>query len=254
LRRKDDFTCVIFTGLPGSGKTTCGALLGEELNLPFFDTDELIESSECKTIKEIFEQNGESFFRELERDTLRFLDVAFNGAVSANENNESEVGSAAGVAEPVSIKLRRRIAEEGANAIRCNGAIIAVGGGVPEPEMNRELLKRLGTTVYLRAEPLEIASRLPDDGLRPLLSRKVTDEPDGSVRSEAARNAGQASHERNAKGRSHDNSNMVSRLKGLLDRRGQAYESADIKIDTTGLSPHQIVTKLQELLKRELKI
>jgi len=224
----NEFTCVIFTGLPGSGKTTCGAHLGEELGLPFFDTDELIESSECRTIKDIFATEGEAHFRLLEREVLRLLEHE----VLKRKTASSDLPAFCDELKPVSPRLAARIAGEIDGASKAKGMIIAVGGGVPEPEENREALKRLGTVVYLATEPIEIAARLTDDGLRPLLRANSPE----------------------AKGSGHARSNMVSKLKGLLDRRRQAYECADIKIDTTGLSPHQIVNVLQERLKTHLKI
>lgn len=47
--------------------------------------------------------------------------------------------------------------------------VIAVGGGLPMRECNRELLKELGKVVYLRAKPETIYDRLKGDTTRPLL-------------------------------------------------------------------------------------
>lgn len=47
--------------------------------------------------------------------------------------------------------------------------VIAVGGGLPVRTVNREYLKRLGTTVYLLAKPETLVGRLEDDDTRPLL-------------------------------------------------------------------------------------
>lgn len=56
--------------MPGSGKTTLGRQLAEQLNMPFIDLDQKIEEHAGCTIKEIFAQHGESHFRELERQAL----------------------------------------------------------------------------------------------------------------------------------------------------------------------------------------
>ncbi|QSE97478.1 shikimate kinase [Fulvivirga lutea] len=61
---------IILIGMPGSGKTTLGKELSEWMNLPFFDLDDLIESKEEKTIQQIFGQEGEDAFREMEASTL----------------------------------------------------------------------------------------------------------------------------------------------------------------------------------------
>jgi len=54
----------------GSGKTTVGQMLANELSLPFFDTDEILTSIEDRSIPEIFSQNGEEYFRSLERELI----------------------------------------------------------------------------------------------------------------------------------------------------------------------------------------
>jgi shikimate kinase len=62
---------IYLVGFMGSGKTTIGRELGARIDSPFFDLDELIESSEQMTIKNIFAQRGEPYFRKRERDILR---------------------------------------------------------------------------------------------------------------------------------------------------------------------------------------
>jgi shikimate kinase len=58
-------------GMPGCGKTTIGKELSKIFNLPFYDVDNYIEGKERRTIKEIFEQYGEEYFREVETKALR---------------------------------------------------------------------------------------------------------------------------------------------------------------------------------------
>ncbi len=50
----------------GSGKTTVGKLLAEKLNFTFLDLDDFIEKKYNKTIAQIFAENGENGFREME--------------------------------------------------------------------------------------------------------------------------------------------------------------------------------------------
>ena len=64
---------VILTGFMGTGKTTIGRLLAEKLNFRFVDTDLMIEEWSGKTIAEIFVEDGEKAFRQMERDTARRL-------------------------------------------------------------------------------------------------------------------------------------------------------------------------------------
>lgn len=57
---------IILTGFAGTGKTTIGKRLAEQLQLPFADMDWLIAERQGRTIPEIFATEGESFFRSLE--------------------------------------------------------------------------------------------------------------------------------------------------------------------------------------------
>jgi len=57
----------------GSGKTVVGKELARLLGFQFTDTDDLIEKSEGKKVAEIFEAQGEVFFREKEKAVLDFL-------------------------------------------------------------------------------------------------------------------------------------------------------------------------------------
>jgi len=64
---------IILTGFMGSGKSTVGRILAKELNSYFLDTDLLIENFENKTIKEIFEKEGEEAFRKMEKRCFEWI-------------------------------------------------------------------------------------------------------------------------------------------------------------------------------------
>lgn len=57
----------------GSGKTTLGKKLASLLNLPFIDLDKYIEQQEGCSVTALFEQEGESAFRQKENSRLREL-------------------------------------------------------------------------------------------------------------------------------------------------------------------------------------
>jgi len=61
---------VYLVGMPGSGKSTVGPELARRLGVPFVELDAEIERSAGKTIREIFEEEGEARFRELEAVAL----------------------------------------------------------------------------------------------------------------------------------------------------------------------------------------
>ena len=86
---------VVLTGMPGSGKSTIGAALAEKLGFDFIDTDDEIVKREGKSIKEIFADNGEAYFREKETEVIK--DIAprqsaviatGGGAILKDENVE----------------------------------------------------------------------------------------------------------------------------------------------------------------------
>lgn len=65
---------IYIIGFMGSGKTTVGRKLAAQLSWSFIDLDEEIEKATGKRIPEIFADDGEQFFREVESETLRNLE------------------------------------------------------------------------------------------------------------------------------------------------------------------------------------
>ena len=66
---------IFLIGFMGSGKTTLGRKLANILQYQFIDLDSFIEEQEGRTISQIFQQDGEDYFRNLERFHLhRFFD------------------------------------------------------------------------------------------------------------------------------------------------------------------------------------
>ncbi len=64
---------VVLVGMMGCGKTAVGTALANRLNVPFRDTDEALVSAARMTIQEIFDRDGEAFFRDRESEVLRRL-------------------------------------------------------------------------------------------------------------------------------------------------------------------------------------
>lgn len=54
----------------GSGKSTVGKRLANRLHMPFVDTDNEVEARMGMSIKDIFEQRGEAYFREQEEEVI----------------------------------------------------------------------------------------------------------------------------------------------------------------------------------------
>lgn len=84
---------VFLIGPMGAGKSSTGKELSRELGLSFKDTDKLVESSENKSISEIFETNNEEYFRQkemealIEASKLENVVVATGGGIVEKEDN-----------------------------------------------------------------------------------------------------------------------------------------------------------------------
>ncbi|MCR5527301.1 MAG: shikimate kinase [Lachnospiraceae bacterium] len=128
---------LILEGFMGSGKSTYGRELAKNLLIKFTDTDCEIEKKNQKTIANIFELYGEEAFRNMETDYL------LEKSASLDKVEE----------------------------------IISIGGGMPVRSENRELMKKIGTVVYLKAEADFLKKRLRGkDNSRPMLAGDNKDE------------------------------------------------------------------------------
>ncbi|WP_245296909.1 MULTISPECIES: shikimate kinase [Rhodomicrobium] len=90
---------VVLIGLMGAGKSAIGKRLAATLDLPFADADQEIERAAGKTINEIFEENGEAYFRDGERRVIaRLLDegskvLATGGGAFMNEETRARIAA-----------------------------------------------------------------------------------------------------------------------------------------------------------------
>ena len=66
---------IILIGMMGSGKTTVGKLLAQRLQKQLVDTDALIEAREGCTVQELFEAQGEPYFRSVELGVAQALSL-----------------------------------------------------------------------------------------------------------------------------------------------------------------------------------
>ena len=64
---------IVLVGLMGAGKSSIGKALAQRLDLPFVDSDAVIEARTGRNIGEIFDTRGEAWFREREYETIRDL-------------------------------------------------------------------------------------------------------------------------------------------------------------------------------------
>jgi len=64
---------IYIIGMMGSGKSTIGKRLAENIEYPFIDLDSYIKKEGNKTIENIFQNYGEEYFRELETKSLKAI-------------------------------------------------------------------------------------------------------------------------------------------------------------------------------------
>jgi shikimate kinase len=122
---------IYLVGFMGSGKTTIGQLLAEELGWNFVDLDEDIEAQQKSTIAEIFECRGEEEFRRIEHEALR-------------------------------TRVR---------SIQCGRpCVVAMGGGAFAQKVNFDLVEDNGITVWLDCPLDTLKRRVAGFTHRPLAS------------------------------------------------------------------------------------
>ena len=94
MGRKSTKKHVFLTGYMGSGKSTIGLMLSEQLSMRFIDLDTEIEKSEKISVSEVFEKKGENYFRIKEsnmlKEIIQYPDstiIALGGGCVSNQDN-----------------------------------------------------------------------------------------------------------------------------------------------------------------------
>jgi shikimate kinase len=85
----------VLVGPPGSGKSTVGALLATRLGTTFRDTDDDITARAGRAISDIFIEDGEPVFRELERVAVRDALAAHDGVLALGGGAVTDAGTRA---------------------------------------------------------------------------------------------------------------------------------------------------------------
>lgn len=114
---------IVLIGYRGSGKSSVGKLLAQRLKWAWCDSDDEVEAGLDVSIAKVFQQHGESHFRDLETAAIqRLIDAA-----------------------------------------DARGQVISLGGGAPMQERNRELWKERATCVYLKGSAKTLYQRISSD-------------------------------------------------------------------------------------------
>ena len=84
---------IVLIGMPACGKSTIGYWLSKKINYPFVDVDRYLEEKENRIISDIFSNEGEKYFRELETKYLKELSekegiiISTGGGAVKNKEN-----------------------------------------------------------------------------------------------------------------------------------------------------------------------
>lgn len=111
---------IILMGIKHCGKSTQGRIISKKLSVPFFDTDDVVFEMTGKTPRQIYTELGNESFQEAEEKACSFLHEKINSSAEKN-------------------------------------AVIATGGGICGNKKALDVLKKIGTFVFLKT-PERIAS------------------------------------------------------------------------------------------------
>ena len=141
---------IVLIGLPGSGKTTVGRLVAEQLQGGFVDVDSVLNRKEGKPIAMIFAEKGEIAFREMERKEVEAA-LANQPAVIAPGGGWAAQPGALDVARPAAyvIYLKTRPETAAARAAPSGTRPVLMG---EDPEARMRTLIKEREPFYLRAD------------------------------------------------------------------------------------------------------
>ena len=97
----------------GSGKTTVGKRIAQELGYPFVDSDDVVASVAGKSVREMFSQDGEAVFRQYESDAIKSVLVG----------RQSSVVLATGGGAVISSENRSLISEQASNVVWLDASV-----------------------------------------------------------------------------------------------------------------------------------
>jgi shikimate kinase len=161
----------VLIGYRGSGKTTIGRRLADRLWQPFVDIDDLIVQRAGKSIKEIFEQEGEPHFRDLETAVIGDVSklqehvIGLGGGSLGREQNRDLLRSAGHriiYLRCDANELTRRIQED-PNSDSTRPSLTSLGGGLEE--VCQMLSQREPIYRQVMHAELDVTSLSPDEAV-----------------------------------------------------------------------------------------
>lgn len=217
------YTRIFLCGLMGSGKSTVGRILASRLEVPFSDLDSMIEQKTGTSIAAIFESDGESRFREIERAVL---EEVLDGDGDRDMDMDRD---------------------------GLKGFVMALGGGALQ---SRELAAKVagaGILIYLETSVEELVVRLQGDQARPLLA--MPDEPGVESHQPEPKKDTEPKTKASVTVTSVDSENrMKETLQRLLHDREPLYRMAALQVNTDGKSPEEVADVCFDICLKELAV
>ena len=135
-------TNIILTGMPGSGKSTCGVLAAKALCMEFLDTDLLIQSGENMSLQDIINNKGIDYFSRAEEQALLSIHnkgcvIATGGSAVYYEKAMEQLKEGGMV---VYLKISCREMEARIKNITTRGILLHPGESLQDMFHNRETL------------------------------------------------------------------------------------------------------------------
>lgn len=135
---------LIFVGIKHCGKSTQGKIIASQLELEFFDTDDLIQKHEGISPREIYAKFGKEKFMEAEKNVCQKLAEFFE---TQNQKSSQEIRDKAAQSE-----TREK-----------PSFVVATGGGICENQNALEILKSFGMIIFLQANENTAADRIVNE-------------------------------------------------------------------------------------------
>ena len=201
----------------GCGKSSVGRKLSELLCCPFMDLDKVIEESAGRTITEIFSQDGEPAFRQMELETLKCI---AEGSMPMYSRDPLPLRGPLPLTGggKMSLPYNRQTATE--DILSEEKAVLALGGGAVMTRECEDIVRGETVCVYLKASVETLLEHLEGEAEgRPMLRAEKSGE-------------------------------LRERIENLMTIRSATYErTAHIIIDTDGKSIDEIAMEIKEAIQ-----
>ena len=201
----------------GCGKSSVGRKLSELLCCPFMDLDKVIEECAGRTITEIFSQDGEPAFRQMELETLKCI---AEGSMPMYSRDPLPLRGPLPLTGggKMSLPYNRQTATE--DILSEEKAVLALGGGAVMTRECEDIVREKTLCVYLKASVETLLEHLAGEAEgRPMLRAEKSGE-------------------------------LRERIENLMTIRSATYErTAHIIIDTDGKSIDEIAMEIKEAIQ-----